>query len=76
MSRSVTTQLQGSIVNLDIRVPLGLLFSVIGLLLLGYGIASSHPAPGAPWWSNVDAWWGGTLAAFGTLMLILAGRGR
>jgi hypothetical protein len=63
-------------VNLDIRLPLGLLFTVIGVLLLGYGIASSHTAPETLWWSNVDAWWGGVLAAFGTLMLILAGRAR
>jgi hypothetical protein len=63
-------------VNLDIRLPLGLLFSVIGGLLLGYGIAGSHAAPGAPWWSNLDAWWGGVLAAFGTCMLILAYRAR
>ncbi len=60
--------------NLDIRLPLGVLFSVIGVLLLGYGIASRHTPPGAPWWSNIDAWWGGALAAFGTLMLILARR--
>jgi formate hydrogenlyase subunit 3/multisubunit Na+/H+ antiporter MnhD subunit len=63
-------------VNLDVRVPLGLLFSVIGVLLLGYGLAASHTAAGAPWWSNIDAWWGGVLAAFGALMLILARRAR
>jgi formate hydrogenlyase subunit 3/multisubunit Na+/H+ antiporter MnhD subunit len=63
-------------VNLDIRVPLGLLFSVIGVLLLGYGLAVSHLGAGAPWWSNIDAWWGGVLAAFGALMLILARRAR
>jgi formate hydrogenlyase subunit 3/multisubunit Na+/H+ antiporter MnhD subunit len=63
-------------VNLDIRMPLGVLFSLIGVLLLGYGIASSHAAAGAPWWSNIDAWWGGVLAAFGALMLLLGGRRR
>jgi formate hydrogenlyase subunit 3/multisubunit Na+/H+ antiporter MnhD subunit len=63
-------------VNLDIRVPLGLLFSVLGVLLLGYGLAASHTAAGASWWSNVDAWWGGVLAAFGALMLLLARRAR
>jgi len=62
--------------NLDIRWPLGLLFGVIGVLLFGYGMATSAAAPGAPWWSNIDAWWGGVLVAFGALMLILAGRAR
>jgi hypothetical protein len=63
-------------VKLDIRLPLGLLFSVIGALLLGYGIASGHSAAGAPWRPNIDAWWGGVLVVFGVLMLILANRAR
>jgi formate hydrogenlyase subunit 3/multisubunit Na+/H+ antiporter MnhD subunit len=63
-------------VNLDIRVPLGLLFSAIGVLLLGYGLAAGHTAAASSWWSNLDAWWGGVLAAFGALMLILARRAR
>lgn len=55
--------------GLDLRLPIGALFLVIGLLLAGYGFLSS---PGVP----VDRWWGLVLVAFGALMLGLAYRGR
>jgi hypothetical protein len=60
--------------NLDIRLPIGWLFSLIGALLLAYGIAVGPPAAGAAAGLNVDAWWGGCLLVFGLFMWRLARR--
>ena len=58
--------------NLDVRLPIGLMFSVFGVMLTLYG-----------WWSdpqiyqrslgiNINLWWGLVLLIFGALMLWLA----
>ena len=54
--------------GLDLRIPIGSLFLIIGLLLAGYGWTVS----GVP----VDRWWGLVMAAFGAVMLYLSRRGR
>ena len=62
--------------QLDIRLPMGLMFAIIGVVLVGYGLVT---------WSdvtlyqrslgyNVNFWWGLFLAAFGGLMLYLSRR--
>jgi hypothetical protein len=53
--------------GLDIRWPIGLMFSFIGLLLTGYGAVAGF---------KVDLWWGLGLLVFGMLMLFGATRGR
>jgi hypothetical protein len=62
--------------GLDIRTPIGLMFAIFGLLLAGYGLATS----GSPIYErslgyNVNLEWGAVLLAFGALMLWL-GRSR
>jgi hypothetical protein len=59
--------------DLDIRLPLGLLFAIIGGMLACYGLASNplthhgeHPV------LNIDLWWGLVMVAFGALNLLLA----
>lgn len=54
--------------GLDLRLPIGALFLIIGLLLSGYGWVSTGV--------DVDRWWGLALAAFGVVMLALARRSR
>jgi hypothetical protein len=55
--------------SFDIRLPIGLLFLAIGLLVAAYG-AIAHPAAAAG--VNIDLIWGAVMAAFGALMLGLA----
>jgi hypothetical protein len=57
--------------GLDIRAPIGGLFTLLGVMLAGYGLmASARAASGA----NVNLWWGAVMTAFGVLMLFLARR--
>ena len=60
--------------RLDIRLPLGLLFALVGLLLVAqglFGAVSTVQTAGI----NIDLWWGVAMAAFGGLMLALSRRG-
>lgn len=59
---------------LDIRYPIGLLFSVIGAMLLAEGVFGSVAPAAAAGNLNVDAWWGLVMLAFGAGMLIFARR--
>ena len=63
--------------QLDIRLPMGLLFLILGVILVGYGL-TSDPAIYAEHslGQNVNLVWGGIFAAFGAVMLWLARRGR
>jgi hypothetical protein len=60
--------------GLDIRWPIGLMFSLIGLLLVIEGAlnGASEKSLG----TNVNLWWGLILLVFGALMLLGAARGR
>jgi hypothetical protein len=56
-------------VKLDLRIPIGLLFGLLGLLLLGYGLASSLETYQVSLGINVNAWAGSAMLVFGVLML-------
>ena len=56
--------------NFDIRLPIGLLFLALGLLIGGFGAAS--PASAMSLGLNVDLAWGGVLLLFGATMTVLA----
>jgi hypothetical protein len=58
---------------LDLRLPTGLFFAIVGLLL----IAVSFTSPRAPMTdANVDLYTGAAMLAFGGVMLLLALRSR
>ena len=63
--------------GLDIRWPIGLMFSLIGLLLTGYGAANSSASmtkiDGQD--ININLIWGIVLLVFGVLMVLFAFRG-
>jgi hypothetical protein len=63
--------------QLDVRIPLGLLFLVLGLILMGYGLMSD-PAIYAQHslGQNVNLLWGSIFTAFGVIVLIIARRGK
>lgn len=61
--------------QLDIRLPMGLLFLLLGVILVTYGFVSD-PAIYAQHslGQNVNLIWGAIFALFGGAMLILAAR--
>jgi hypothetical protein len=62
--------------GLDIRLPIGLMFSLVGVLLLGYGFISPKEIYSASLGININLIWGGVLVVFGGLMLAGALRAR
>lgn len=64
--------------SLDVRVPMGLMFALLGGVLAAYGVVSnSNPQTYTKSLGiNVNLWWGLVILAFGLLMLLLAWRGR
>jgi hypothetical protein len=57
---------------LDLRIPIGLLFSLLGLALGLYGLTADRAVYGVSLGINVNAWWGGAMLAFGAAMLVSA----
>ena len=57
--------------RLDIRIPLGLLFMILGALLAIFGAFSSPQLYERSLNINLNLWWGSVLVAFGALMLVL-----
>ena len=55
--------------NLDLRVPIGLLFGLMGALLTAYGMFSDPAIYQASLGINVNLWWGLVLVLFGCVML-------
>ena len=64
--------------GLDVRVPIGGMFTVIGIVIGGYGLATaSDQARYVQSLSvNVNLWWGGVMLVFGLLLLVGAVRAR
>ena len=60
--------------GLDIRMPIGALFAIIGVLLTGYGLVSDRAIYARSLDLNVNLWWGLVLILFGAVMLGLARR--
>jgi len=63
-----------SAMGLDIRIPIGSLFVILGALLGGYGLLSNPMIYQRSLGINVNLWWGGALLIFGLGMLALAWR--
>ena len=60
--------------GLDIRVPIGLMFSVFGAILTIYGLLSDRAIYGRSLGININLVWGLVLLAFGVIMLMLGMR--
>ena len=63
--------------SLDLRLPIGGLFVMLGVLLMGYGLITAGntaqyiPSGGL----NINLWWGLVMLVTGALFLLLARRG-
>jgi hypothetical protein len=62
--------------NLDLRLPIGLMFSIFGVLLVAFGFLSDAAIYDRSLGINVNLWWGLVLLAFGLAMLGFAVRAR
>lgn len=62
--------------NLDLRMPIGLMFSMFGAMLALYGLVSDAEMYRKSLGINVNLWWGLVLLGFGLVMLRLALRAR
>jgi len=54
----------------DLRLPLGLLFAIFGVILIGQGLLAPPAANGKSLGLNVNLYWGLAQLAFGAVMLI------
>jgi hypothetical protein len=61
--------------GLDIRIPIGLMFSVFGALLILFGLISDKRIYEVSLGTNVNLIWGVVLLIFGGFMLLLAKMG-
>jgi hypothetical protein len=62
--------------SLDVRLPIGGFFTVLGALLAGYGWATLGTPGTAPAGVPIDLVWGAALFVFGVALLALARRAR
>ena len=64
--------------GLDIRWPIGLMFSLVGLLMTVYGFVTKDDAAmyRRSLDININLIWGVVLLVFGVLMLVFAARGK
>ena len=60
--------------KLDIRIPIGLMFGIIGAILAIFGLVSDPKIYQRSLGINVNLGWGCTLLAFGAFMLTMAYR--
>ena len=66
--------MSGGTGDMDIRLPMGLMFTIIGAVIAIYGASTG----GAPMYDehslgiNINLWWGIIMALFGIVMLLLA----
>ena len=61
--------------GLDIRLPIGLMFAVMGVLLMGFGYFSDPAIYQRSLSINVNLLWGFVLLVFGSAFLFLGRRG-
>jgi len=64
--------------NLDLRIPLGLMFTLTGVILTAFGFATRGRVDLYARSLGIDAnlWWGMVLLVFGLIMLFLGRRGQ
>jgi hypothetical protein len=64
--------------GLDIRVPIGVLFAVLGVMIGGYGLATAGDAAhyARSLSININLWWGAVMLVFGLILLVAARRTR
>jgi hypothetical protein len=63
--------------SLDLRIPMGMMFTLVGVILAAFGLATKgSPIYASSLGINVNLWWGLVLLAFGLTMYLLGRRGQ
>jgi hypothetical protein len=64
--------------NLDLRIPLGMMFSLLGAILSAFGLATNgnEKLYARSLGINANLWWGLVLLAFGLTMFVFGKRGQ
>ncbi|MEN6405389.1 MAG: hypothetical protein ABFC77_02850 [Thermoguttaceae bacterium] len=62
--------------HLDLRLPIGLMFGIFGLILTGFGLVSDPKIYQRSLGINVNLGWGCILLAFSVFMLAMAYRAK
>lgn len=62
--------------KLDIRLPIGLMFTLTGAILAIFGLLSDPKIYARSLGINVNLWWGLAILAFGIIMLIMVWRAK
>ncbi|HEU5334687.1 MAG TPA: hypothetical protein VFU27_01925 [Terriglobales bacterium] len=60
--------------GIDIRLPIGFVFALIGILMTGFGAAGGKAIYQRSLGINVNLYWGLVLLAFGIIMVLLGRR--
>ena len=59
--------------GLDIRLPIGIIFSIYGVIMIVFGAFFADPAIfERSMGVNIDVWWGAAMLVFGVFMATLA----
>ena len=58
--------------KLAVRLPIGMMFALLGAILVVYGLVSDRAIYARSLGINVNLWWGLVLLAFGAVMLAFA----
>lgn len=66
----------GNNMGLDIRIPIGLLLFINGVLLAGYGAMSDPEMYRRSLGININLWWGAALVVAGAVLLYFGRRGK
>jgi hypothetical protein len=61
--------------NFDLRIPVGLMFTLFGLILTGVGLFGGADLAQKSLGINMNLWWGLVMTVFGLFMLLMAWRG-
>ena len=61
--------------QLDIRLPIGLMFTLLGALLAVFGLISDSSSFRNSLGINVNLWWGLVMLVFGVVITLLGRRG-
>ena len=61
--------------GIDIRLPLGLMFSLLGVVLVNAGLVMGNEIYARSLGININFWWGLVLLVFGVVMFAFGRRG-
>ncbi len=59
---------------MDLRLPIGIFFVLVGIIMTAYGVVSPHDIPNITEKVNINLYWGIVLLVFGIPMTIFGWR--